>query len=697
MAGTLEAALEYARRGWPIFPVHSTTESQCTCGKANCDSPGKHPRTEHGLRDATTDEKTIRTWWSRWPETGIGLATGSRSGVLVLDVDPRHGGDKSLAVLEQKYGALPPTLESRTGGGGWHLFFAPCNAQIIRNSVGKLGPGLDVRGEGGYVVLPPSIHRSGNQYQWANESDPASFPEWLGSKLAEPEPRAPSPNDSQGKIPEGHRNSHLTSLAGAMRRRGMSMEAIEAALLEENRRRCEPPLPENEVRKIAASMERYEPAGPGRGVAYEAGRGERNWPDPPEDAAFYGLAGEIVRTIDPHTESSQVALLLQLMVCFGNMIGRTAHFVAEGSQHFLNLFAVLVGVTSGGRKGSSWAQVSRLFRLVDSGWASDQLQSGLSSGEGLIWAVRDPTTKHEPIREKGRVVEYQDVEADPGVSDKRLLVFESEFASPLRMMARDGNILSVVIRQAWDTGDLRTLTKNSPTKATGGHISIMGHVTGDELRRELSTTDMGNGFANRILWACTARSKELPEGGNLTEAELSPLAARLRDAVEFARQVGEMKRDDAVKGMWERTYHEVTANTSGLLGAVISRAAPQIMRLACLYALLDRSAVVRVEHLLAAVALWEYCQGSAQFIFGDALGDPTADTILRALRNAPNGLDRTEISSLFARHKRADEISRALAALQEHGLASVSPPVRDGTGRPSEVWFAIGSTAKEAK
>lgn len=218
-----------------------------------------------------------------------------------------------------------------------------------------------------------------------------------------------------------------------------------------------------------------------------------------EDAALYGLAGEIVRTIDPHMESSQVALLLQLMVCFGNMIGRTAHFVAEGSQHFLNLFAVLVGVTSGGRKGSSWAQVSRLFRLVDSGWASNQPQSGLSSGEGLIWAVRDPTTKHEPIREKERVVGYQDVEADPGVSDKRLLVFESEFASPLRM------------------------------------------------------------------------------------------------------------------------------------------------------------------------------------------------------RNAPNGLDRTEISSLFARHKRADEISRALAALQEHGLARVSPPVRDGTGRPSEVWFAIGSTAKEAK
>jgi hypothetical protein len=424
---------------------------------------------------------------------------------------------------------------------------------------------------------------------------------------------------------------------------------------------------------------------------------ERNWPDPPEESAFYGLAGDIVRHIEPHTESSLEALLIQTLVSFGNMMGRTAYFVAEGSSHFMNLFAVLVGVTSGGRKGSSWAQVLRLFRHTDSDWAGNQLQSGLSSGEGLISAVRDPSTKHEPIRQKGRVVAYQDVEADPGVSDKRLLVFESEFASPLRMMARDGNILSVVIRQAWDTGDLRTMTKNSPTKATNAHISIVGHVTRDELRRELSTTDMGNGFANRFLWVCTARSKELPEGGNITDAELSPFATRLRDAVAFARQVGEMKRDDGVREMWERTYHEVTASTPGLLGAVVSRAAPQIMRLACLYALLDHSAVVRAEHLLAAVALWEYCQGSARFIFGDALGDPTADTVLEALRSALNGLDRTAISSLFGRHKRTEEISRALAVLQEHGLAKVQPPVCDGSGRPSEVWFAVGSAAKKEK
>jgi hypothetical protein len=447
--------------------------------------------------------------------------------------------------------------------------------------------------------------------------------------------------------------------------------------------------------KTAEQMLHEQVVESGAGDAVEVSK--KNFPASLEDAAFYGLAGEIVRTIEPHTESSREALLIQVLVCFGNMIGRTAHFVAEGSQHFLNLFAVLVGVTSGGRKGSSWAQVSCLLRQVDSGWANDQVQSGLSSGEGLIWAVRDPITEHKPIRKGGRVVDYQDVEADPGVADKRLLVFESEFASPLRMMARDGNILSVVIRQAWDTGGLRTLTKNSPARATGAHISIVGHVTRDELRRELNATDMANGFANRFLWVCAARSKELPEGGNLSDTTLVTLAQRLREAIAFALTTSEMKREEAIKEMWARTYHEVTASTQGLLGAITSRAAPQIMRLACLYAILDHSAGVRAEHLLAAVALWEYCQDSARFIFGESLGDPAADTLLQALRNAPDGLDRTAISSLFAGHKRAEEISRALAVLQEHGLARIRPLAGDGKGRPSEVWFAIGSSAKEAK
>jgi hypothetical protein len=428
--------------------------------------------------------------------------------------------------------------------------------------------------------------------------------------------------------------------------------------------------------------------------------GAPQWPDPPAKEAYYGLAGDVVRTIGPHTEASPVALLIQTHVCFGNVIGRNAFFTAEASQHFPNLYVVLVGVTSMGRKGSSWAQVKKVFDAVDPEWAKQSLKQGLSSGEGLTWAVRDPITKLEPIREKGTnkiTGDYQDVKIDAGISDKRLLVIETEFASPLQVMAREGNTLSVVMRQAWDTGNLNTMTKNSPATATGAHVSIVGHITRDELRRELSTTEMGNGFANRFIWVCTVRSKELPEGGNLKDADLAPLVDRLKDAVLFAETVGEMKRDPAIKGLWAKTYHELTEGRQGLYASVTSRAAAQTMRLACIYALLDKSAVVRKEHLLAAVALWKYCQDSARFIFGAALGEPVADTILQGLQTSPAGLNRTEISELFKRHKTGGEISNALSLLREYGLAKLGPPAKVTDGRPPEVWVAVGSANEPQK
>ena len=250
-------ALKYARRGWPVFPVHSVEHGKCTCGDPTCSSVGKHPRTAHGVKDATCNEEAIRRLFC-YRNGGIGLATSS--GLFVLDIDPRHGGDKTLSALEEQYGALPITLEVRTGGGGRHLFFASQGGSTVKNSVGALGAGVDVRGEGGYVVLPPSIHFSGNRYEWVRESDAAVAPDWLVANLAANQPRSSTKKDAQGKIPEGQRNSTLTSLAGSMRHRGLSFEAILAALITENQIRCDPPLPASEVRGIALSVSRYAPS-----------------------------------------------------------------------------------------------------------------------------------------------------------------------------------------------------------------------------------------------------------------------------------------------------------------------------------------------------------------------------------------------------------------------------------------------------
>jgi hypothetical protein len=241
----LHAALQYVRSGTPVFPLNGKVPFAGT----------------HGFLEATLDEKKILELWSKWPDANIGSPTGRQ---FVLDIDLRHGGHESLAALEKAHWRLPATREARTGGGGRHLYFLVPDGLVIRSSAGKLGPGLDIRAAGAYVVLPPSVHPdTKRRYEWTNLRDPEIPPEWLLNLLREP-PRAKTngansaASDSE-KIPEGQRNATLASNAGAMRRRGSAPAAIEALLLVDNAQRCDPPLAESEVRAIAKSVGRYEP------------------------------------------------------------------------------------------------------------------------------------------------------------------------------------------------------------------------------------------------------------------------------------------------------------------------------------------------------------------------------------------------------------------------------------------------------
>ena len=420
------------------------------------------------------------------------------------------------------------------------------------------------------------------------------------------------------------------------------------------------------------------------------------WPEPLDRAAFHGPAGLFVKIVEPHTEADPAALLVQFLIAAGNIMGRKAYRIADGARHYSNLNAVLVGDTSHGRKGSAWAQVRRAVGLLDSDWMENHVASGLSSGEGLIWAVRDPIERREAIKEKGRFTgEYQSVVVDDGVADKRLCVIESEFASVLKVCDREANILSPIIRQSWDSGDLRTLTKNTPAKATGAHISIIGHITQDELLRGLNSTEAANGFANRFLWVCTRHSKELPFGGNLHDADFDRLIAALRPVLAKGADSQELDFNPAASGAWIKAYSALSAGRPGLLGAVLGRSEAQVLRLACLYAALDDSALVEMPHLGAALAVWEYSERSAELIFGDRLGDPDADAILSALRGSPNGLTRTDISKLFGRNLSADRIDRALSVLASGNLANM---IREQTGgRPSERWVTKETKINEIR
>jgi hypothetical protein len=412
---------------------------------------------------------------------------------------------------------------------------------------------------------------------------------------------------------------------------------------------------------------------------------EPPWPDPPAEEAYHGLAGKIVRTIGPSSEADPAALLVQTLIAFGSAAGRYAHFLVEGDTHFANEFAVIVGTTGKGRKGTSWGRIERLFRGADKPWASECVQGGLSSGEGLIWAVRDPIYKREQVKGKGPA-RYEEVEADPGVADKRLLALESEFAGVLKQTERQGNTLSPILRLAWDRGDLQSMTKNSPARATGAHFSLIGHITADELRRYLTQTETANGSGNRHLWVCARRSKVLPEGGTVDPAAWEALQGELAEALAFARGVGEVRRDDDARALWCEVYGELSEGRPGLTGALLGRAEAHVMRLALIYALMDRSDVIGAEHLLAALALWEYCERSVRFIFGDRTGDPVADDIMLLLRRSPAGLTRNELRDYFSRNQSSDRIGQALGLLLRHGLARYEQ--QKTGGRPSERWFA---------
>jgi Protein of unknown function (DUF3987) len=406
--------------------------------------------------------------------------------------------------------------------------------------------------------------------------------------------------------------------------------------------------------------------------------GPPSWPVLAEEA-LWGLPGDIVAEIEPHTEADRVAVLSSLLAAFGNAIGRGTFFRVGADLHHLKLNIGLVGATSKGRKGTSWGYVRELMHAADQQWTAERVLHGLSSGEGLIYAVRD---RVEGENKKGETVVF-----DEGVEDKRLLVLETELAGVLKVMSREGNTLSPIIRQAYDDGTLQTLTKNSPMKATEAYISIIGHITKAELLRHLTETEAANGFANRFVWLLVRRSKELPFGGEWYTVDATPLVRRLTSALEFGSVPVEVTWGDSARDNWVRVYGPLSEGKPGLFGAVVGRAEAQVARLAALYAVMNESYEIEREHLLAALALWDYSEKSARYIFGDSTGDPVADQIYNALRAAgKDGMTRTEISNLFGRNMSSERIAQALSLL--HGARRVRHMTHKTGGRHAERWYA---------
>jgi hypothetical protein len=685
----------------------------------------------------------IATWYANG-RSGVGYITGAVSGRLeVLDFDAVESYEAFTALAEAAgLTSLVERIEAgyleATPSGGRHWFYRcdeiagntrlarrPKRLEEKEDEHDTIKVLIETRGEGGYIVAAPSngrVHASGNPYRLLRGGPPTiatitpeeraelltlarSLDELPNTDAREPHAGAASkgkPGESynaRGDVlallqEHGWRLVYVARSGVSYLRRpgkdcGISATfghagtryfyCFSTSTAFEAERAYSPFAVYTRLEHngdFHAAAESLAAQGYGAHGATTLGSDLQNWPTM-DAAALHGLAGDIVTAIDPHTESDPVAILFNTLVMFGNAVGRAAHARVGATLHHANEFAVLVGETARARKGTAHQETRRLFEHADAPWVA-RVVGGLSSGEGLIHAVRDASYK---------TVRGQEMPDDPGVADKRLLAVESEFASVLRVASRDGNTLSELLRRGFDGDDLQTLTRNAPLRATNPHISLLGHITKTELLRELTETSQANGWANRHLFALVRRSKSLPHGGALRERDVEALASRLRGAIHTARGRGLLHRDDEATRDWETAYPRLTADRLGMFGSITARAEAHVLRLSLIYALLEGDTAIRRTHLAAALAVWDYCEASARFIFGDATGDPVADAILRALR-ANGQMTQTQISALFANNQKAGRLQGALAALLTANKVRTWQGESD-SGRPPSFWKAV--------
>jgi hypothetical protein len=395
-----------------------------------------------------------------------------------------------------------------------------------------------------------------------------------------------------------------------------------------------------------------------------------------DEAAYHGIIGEFLKAVAPYTEATDAGILAHLLPAIGTLIGPDRHIFA-GTRHPARIFTVLVGPTNAGRKGTSFAPVDLLLKLVDSRFWGKQREGGLSSGEGLIVKVADRLT----IDKKGKPV----TEA----VEKRVYVLEEEFSTVLKRIRQENNVLSQIVRCAWDSGDLKTMTI-TPRTAYGAHISIVGHITPEELSVHLTQIEMANGFGNRFCWFFVKSDKIMPRTKPIPNAVFTHLEKKLKEIHKLSSEKKSVTVafDEAAQTLWEESlYEQLRGDVEGLgvAGPMIARRSSMVLRIALIYAILDspRDPVIKVVHLEAAMAVWGYCEASAMELFDSTPTDSLCDKVLDLLENKP--MTVTD----FNKHlsiKQKGQIGRVLAKLENANLVRKSKVKHTGAGRPATLW-----------
>lgn len=649
----LEAGLNLHDRGFAVVPC---------VGKKPVGKWGVERLTKAQLRQALKGSKR-----------NIAIAL-NQSELIDVECD----SPEAEAHLQSLFGGKVPRTPTWRSSRGKHRLFRRPPGLPDKAKVEIDGIEFRLGNKPALSVVPPSVHPDGSRYKWLpglslDDVEPAALPAKVIVRLKATAIRPKAKQQRVGdEIANGTRNETLFRLACSMRSHGATHETIELALMGENERRCDPPLPDEEVRQIAKSAVNFDPGysqplQPANSLIHLISL------TPPVlgEAAYHGFAGDFVRAVSPYTEATDAGILAHLLPAVGTIIGPGPR-VWGGDAQPTRINTAIVGPTSTGRKGTSFVPVNKLMNAVDSSFWDEQCVRGLASGEGLIQKVSDNRYRDEEGNEQFEPVE------------KRLYVLEAEFSKVLAQTRREGNILSQVLREVFDSGNLQVLTRN-PLHANNSHISITGHITPEELRKRFSEIDMANGFGNRFLWFYVESIRELPNAEPFPERVIRNFKTRLKDIINFSQAQRMIKRTDAADNVWRRVYSYLRKNKPGLHGAMLARGESIVLRLALIYALLDKSNCIERVHLEAALTLWQFNEESVRLIFANKMGDDLAEKIHELLANGP--LETRE----FYRHlsKPAKEIGSALKYLESIGRVKQTKIKRNGPGRPAVVWERV--------
>lgn len=630
----------------------------------------------------------------------IGVVCGN--GLVVVDVDLYHpAGQDSLDALRDR-GLSLHTVTTLTGGGGCHLYY---RADVpIRSGPLPGYPGIDIKGEGGQVVVPPSVHPNGHPYEWEFNFAPGDVElVILGDPLRALLERQASTGESSRDLDErderaanlllehfgGHSPRQRQTTIEVCRpgkERGVSAEVgyfgpgvtkvwtsnwpgLAAGIYELSKLRklAGVPGPQFTIPEVKTEL----PDG------YRLWRvGDDAIPDPVlARAAYIGPVGAYLDLLEGQTEAHPAAIGIQVLAALGTLIGRRAHYRAGNIVQHCNVFAAVLGPSSEGAKGVADHDALALVDLVVPSFLTKHSIGGLGSGEVLIRELAD--------------------DQDPP-AERRRIVHDAELSSVLKVVKRDGSILGDVLRKAFDYAPLHHSTvQHKRVIASGHHIAVVGSITPGELRALIDEMAIVNGFANRFLYVWSRLTRLLPYGGEIDRAAVSALAEEIAqglEALEARIKINgtvQCRLQPTALEQWTAFYNEHrTGVGDGILKALSGRHVAHAARLATIYAVLDRSTVIRAKHIDAAAAWCNYSLDSTAKAFTSSVPGK-AGKLLEAVRAAmPDGLIGTEVNNRVSHNWKAGELASARAELEDKHLLAVVQGRSTG-GRPPELYVAL--------